>query len=827
MTDELRLEIQRARDERQEGTLQDFVNLLLVVATTVAVDGTTRAGTNRTWVVEKGGRQPKAVWGSITRANVDVLMIRIPGNELMILAVFLPDATDVWGESAPTVAMPPLDFRLLRGMLPSFRFEPGAVTLPNPVDGLYVYVYPFAHRGGAWLGGRKLTVNNAATDEQTLTIVSINTLDNTVALTEGATTYPLARLATANEIFEEAATIETPEHYSRRAVVRLRDGQTTLTDADIVDIREWADGGLQEPLTVAGPTTLTLATGEITVTQTYHLVDTEGAASSDDLDAINGLDEGQWLILRAANTARTVVIKNGADIVTNTGSDYSLDDDSKWALFIGKGGGVALMYPIGGSSGLSSPLSADLDFGANDALNINYIEVNELSGGSIPGTPASGKVRLYAKSDGKAYAKDDAGTEYDLATGSGSADHDWFDKAAALLEPDALETIETGTFTKAIGSGVTKYCIASWNTRLGSNGRFEVRDPARPHALRNVTMTGLASGSTAVFLDPSLPTYSDARDTYYDRLKLLDELDTKYIAFTAPNQVQVFLPGPYGNILTGLTVFDLTWIAAQYAGTYGFNLANEIGDTGSTEYIRLSNKLLVPLSKKIISNFLSGAEKSAGVGAGGLTFVVLPSTWSAVADPTTYDFRDDFMGTSLDTATKWTRAQSTAGNIEINTFWQWLKTTGNGSWGANGAFSQASVSRANGKVFMADVYTGAGTGNLIVGWHDGAGHSFADFAHGLDFTNSGANDLQVFENSTSRGVVGTWENNRLYRVRITLNGASAATYEIQGGAFGKIGSASWSDITPGTSSSATTPLHAGVAINTNVSDWFVGDVKVY
>lgn len=41
---------------------------------------------------------------------------------------------------------------------------------------------------------------------------------------------------------------------------------------------------------------------------------------------------------------------------------------------------------------------------------------------TAPATPASGYVSVYAKADGKLYAKDDAGTEYDLtATGGGGS----------------------------------------------------------------------------------------------------------------------------------------------------------------------------------------------------------------------------------------------------------------------------------------------------------------------------------------------------------------------------------------------------------------------
>lgn len=45
-----------------------------------------------------------------------------------------------------------------------------------------------------------------------------------------------------------------------------------------------------------------------------------------------------------------------------------------------------------------------------------------LAEGAAPGTPASGQIAVYGKADGKVYAKDDAGTEYDLtATTSGSS----------------------------------------------------------------------------------------------------------------------------------------------------------------------------------------------------------------------------------------------------------------------------------------------------------------------------------------------------------------------------------------------------------------------
>lgn len=70
---------------------------------------------------------------------------------------------------------------------------------------------------------------------------------------------------------------------------------------------------------------LTISGGAITATQNYHQVDTQGDASTDDLDTINGGTVGQILILRAQNDARTVVVKDGTGNIRLNG-DFSLND---------------------------------------------------------------------------------------------------------------------------------------------------------------------------------------------------------------------------------------------------------------------------------------------------------------------------------------------------------------------------------------------------------------------------------------------------------------------------------------------------------------------
>lgn len=69
---------------------------------------------------------------------------------------------------------------------------------------------------------------------------------------------------------------------------------------------------------------LTIEGGEISITGPYHSVNTEGGAGSDDLDTVNGGTEGDILVLRAEDSARTVVCKDGTGNLSLAG-DFSLD----------------------------------------------------------------------------------------------------------------------------------------------------------------------------------------------------------------------------------------------------------------------------------------------------------------------------------------------------------------------------------------------------------------------------------------------------------------------------------------------------------------------
>lgn len=74
-------------------------------------------------------------------------------------------------------------------------------------------------------------------------------------------------------------------------------------------------------------TTVTISVGVITVSQTRHLVDTEGASVTDDLDTISGGSEGDLLILQSVSASRVVVVKhNTGNIYLRSGSHVELRD---------------------------------------------------------------------------------------------------------------------------------------------------------------------------------------------------------------------------------------------------------------------------------------------------------------------------------------------------------------------------------------------------------------------------------------------------------------------------------------------------------------------
>jgi hypothetical protein len=99
---------------------------------------------------------------------------------------------------------------------------------------------------------------------------------------------------------------------------------------------------------------LTIAAGVITRTQVYHRVDTQGGGATDNLDTINGGTEGDILVIRPENDARTIVVRhNIGNIWLINGSDITLDDAEDHLLLIYDG---TVWSSLGDASGLAAGL---------------------------------------------------------------------------------------------------------------------------------------------------------------------------------------------------------------------------------------------------------------------------------------------------------------------------------------------------------------------------------------------------------------------------------------------------------------------------------------
>jgi hypothetical protein len=91
------------------------------------------------------------------------------------------------------------------------------------------------------------------------------------------------------------------------------------------------------------PVELTISSGAVTRSQSYHTIDTESDGATDDLDTISGTSEGEIICVRAEHTDRTVVLKNGTGNLV-LGGDIYLDDTDKHIILISDGTNLHLLY---------------------------------------------------------------------------------------------------------------------------------------------------------------------------------------------------------------------------------------------------------------------------------------------------------------------------------------------------------------------------------------------------------------------------------------------------------------------------------------------------
>lgn len=197
-----------------------------------------------------------------------------------------------------------------------------------------------------------LTVNRSGTG----TGVQVDTLDFTAAT--DITFNALTKVEGINPEFELSETgvatdqgiwlfeAETETLYGRLrddaasnltdwlTVTRSGTGASMVTDKITLKA---TDISLDGNPSIGDGSELTIATGSITPTTGFHLVDTEADAATDDLTTISGGTTGQILVLKSVVDSRNVVVKDGTNIALASSTDFTLEnaDDSITLLYTG------------------------------------------------------------------------------------------------------------------------------------------------------------------------------------------------------------------------------------------------------------------------------------------------------------------------------------------------------------------------------------------------------------------------------------------------------------------------------------------------------------
>lgn len=123
----------------------------------------------------------------------------------------------------------------------------------------------------------------------------------------------------------------------------------------------------------------------------------------------------------------------------------------------------------------------------------DYVEVKKPAG--VPGTPDTDFIRVYPKSDGKLYAKNSAGTEYDLTGGSGAPTDAkyWVSEA----DGDLSDEVNLGALT----TGLLKHTVSgSVSTPATATSGTDYTTPTGTENLSNKTITASSLIATALSL---------------------------------------------------------------------------------------------------------------------------------------------------------------------------------------------------------------------------------------------------------------------------------------------------------------------------------------
>ena len=211
-----------------------------------------------------------------------------------------------------------------------------------------------------------------------------------------------------------------------------------------------ADLKVSGSLNLDADATLTIVSGDVTATGSYHTIAGEGAAD-DDLIGINGGVDGDILIIRPSLDSVTITVKhNGSaaaadNILLNGDSDVTLDDEDDT---------LTLLYDAG------------LD------TNGAWIQTSEGAGGGGGGGHGTGSISGHGDVDAMTEARGDL---FHVGTGGSNWGRLAIGSAGAVLGSDGTDpswTVPKRTITLTAGAGrpsTTSGCATSVTVEAGTN----------------------------------------------------------------------------------------------------------------------------------------------------------------------------------------------------------------------------------------------------------------------------------------------------------------------------------------------------------------------
>jgi hypothetical protein len=177
-------------------------------------------------------------------------------------------------------------------------------------------------------GTAKITKPQQTTTGTPFSGAALKLLPSGITSVTGLTSLALSTSNTDNYGFLISG--HRAESSGGQPTLRISSHNGSDTGAEVLSISNSGLATFSGGVTVSGgflsldtPTELTIASGAVTVTRSFHDVDTEGDAATDDLDTINGGSAGDILTLKTVTGSRDVTVKDATGNLRLAG-DFTL-----------------------------------------------------------------------------------------------------------------------------------------------------------------------------------------------------------------------------------------------------------------------------------------------------------------------------------------------------------------------------------------------------------------------------------------------------------------------------------------------------------------------